>query len=285
MKHQKTEMLPLWLEYPWMSQCSIGWRMGAGEDYRYKLFDWYDALPEEERRAWDEKFPQPKFWLDLEKEEDSDESRCFSNENHFVVFWERDGKPRYSVDTLKERRKKGEPMSFLFFWGHHPAADGRITQSCLSQWWKSDFRIDTDEYCCMEQYMMAEKARLFGDEENLEKIMASADPKTIKSLGRKVRNFDADVWDRYKYSIVLNGNYQKFIQNPKLLNYLFSTGEQVLVEASPLDTVWGIGMSRTTPGVEDPGNWNGQNLLGFALTEVREELRRVCKNAPESFWR
>ena len=100
----------------------------------------------------------------------------------------------------------------------------------------------------------------------------------IKALGRKVEGFEQSVWDKYKYSIVLNGNYAKFIQNQDQLDFLLSTGDKVLVEASPYDTIWGIGMQETDPQVHNPFLWKGENLLGFALMEVRNELRRVLKS-------
>lgn len=122
--------------------------------------------------------------------------------------------------------------------------------------------------------MMAGKARLFGDEEMLEKIMAASDPRTMKKLGRQVRGFDQAVWEQYKYALVLQGNVCKFSQNPALGQFLLSTGEQILVEASPYDRIWGIGLSATDPRAQDPRQWRGRNLLGFALTEVRDILRQ-----------
>jgi len=130
----------------------------------------------------------------------------------------------------------------------------------------------------MEQYMMAEKARIFGDEEILEEILKNKNPKQIKALGRKVRNFDEEVWKKKRYSIILNGNYAKFIQNKELRRFLVETKNRVLVEASPYDKIWGIGMAADDENVENPLQWKGQNLLGFALMEVREEIIRVCKN-------
>lgn len=132
---------------------------------------------------------------------------------------------------------------------------------------------------------MAEKARLFGDKEICAKIMESTEPNKIKALGRKVKNFDQAVWDACKYSIVLNGNYLKFIQNPKLKEFLLSTGDKVLAEASPYDGIWGIRMGEKSPNVRNPMEWQGENLLGFALMEVREELRRVCANEKLIDWK
>lgn len=141
-----------------------------------------------------------------------------------------------------------------------------------------------DSYLCMEQYMMASKAQLFGDEEIRKEILACSDQKRIKALGRKVRGFDQKVWDRFKYPIVLSGNWCKFSQNRKLREFLLSTGDSVLVEASPYDAIWGIRLSASAPEANDPQTWRGRNLLGFALMEVRDELRRVTQNEMLCDW-
>lgn len=101
----------------------------------------------------------------------------------------------------------------------------------------------------------------------------------MKTLGRKVRNFDEVVWNEVKYSIVLNGNYLKSTQNPELREYLLATGDRVLAEASPYDGIWGIKMGKSDENAFNPLKWRGENLLGFALMEVRDEIRRVWENA------
>lgn len=183
--------------------------------------------------------------------------------------------PQYSVSWLRKQRQ----MQFLFFWGHR-----RFNPGCLSQWWPEPFvetRVGHDgaactqgqRYCCMEQYMMAAKARLFQDETALALIMQEQEPGRIKAAGRKIQNFKQDVWDRYKYSIVFEGNLLKFGQNPDLKSFLLSTGSAILVEASPMDFIWGIGLAATDAAAREPAKWPGTNLLGFALMEVRDRLR------------
>ena len=127
--------------------------------------------------------------------------------------------------------------------------------------------------------MMANKAELFEDTEIRRQILQCRDPKRMKALGRKVKNFEEAVWDEAKYPIVLNGNYLKFTQNPGLRKFLISTGESVIVEASPFDAVWGIHMGQEEEDILNPLKWRGENLLGFALMEVRDEIRRVWNNA------
>ena len=131
---------------------------------------------------------------------------------------------------------------------------------------------------------MAFKAGLFGDGETRNEIMNCKDSKQIKALGRKVRGFDQAVWNRFKYPIVLNGNWCKFFQNQDLREFLLSTGDSVLVEASPYDSVWGIHLSADSPEAQDPMKWQGQNLLGFTGLEIRDELRRVTKNEGLCDW-
>jgi ribA/ribD-fused uncharacterized protein len=124
----------------------------------------------------------------------------------------------------------------------------------------------------MEQYMMAEKAKLFKDSKILEKIMESNTPKQIKALGRIVKNFDESVWKQNRYSIAIKGNLNKFSQNKNLKKFLLGTKNKVIVEASPYDKIWGIGMCTDDKSIENPLFWKGKNLLGFALMEVRDSL-------------
>ena len=178
----------------------------------------------------------------------------------------------YNLEALRREWQAGTRFRFLYFWKPEPEADGSMGPGCLGQWWPSSFTIDGTEYRCAEQWMMAEKARMFGDREMWEAIMASHSPKEMKALGRAVRGFQKEVWDARCYRLVLEGNLAKFSQDPALLEYLLSSGERILVEASPLDRIWGIGMGKNNPNAGDPMKWRGQNLLGFALTEARDRL-------------
>lgn len=178
----------------------------------------------------------------------------------------------YSLEELKKEYNKGQKFKFLFFWGHKPSASGVITETCLSQWWMCSFEIDGITYCCAEQYMMAEKARMFGDQEMLELILEASQPKAMKAYGRSVKNFEKECWDSACYEIVKRASMAKFSQNPELWEFLRGTKNRILVEASPRDRIWGIGMGKSNPDAECPVKWNGTNLLGFALTEARDIL-------------
>lgn len=161
---------------------------------------------------------------------------------------------------------------FVFFWSHKSAKGGEITEACLSQWWKCSFVEGGITFCCAEQYMMYKKALLFKDYAIAKEILRTTNPKKIKELGRLVQNFDSQVWDEHKAEIVLQGNILKFSQNPELKDYLLSTGGRILVEASPYDKVWGVGLRKENSAICTPQKWKGQNLLGFALMEARDRI-------------
>ena len=179
---------------------------------------------------------------------------------------------KYSVDSIKRMVSTDPNVRFIYFWGHTPSVKG-ITETCLSQWYDVEFEIAEVKYNTAEQYMMAQKALLFDDKEVFAQIMLADNPRDYKALGRKIRNFDSNVWDVRKYDIVVEGNRAKFSQNDDLKEYLLSTGDAILVEASPYDRIWGIGLypGQAAKGTVD--QWRGLNFLGSALMEVRERLR------------
>jgi len=166
----------------------------------------------------------------------------------------------------------GQQPEFLFFWGHQPQPDGAVGPGCLSQWWPAPFTVDGSVYATAEQWMMAGKARLFRDDQALAAVLAAPSPKAAKAAGRSVRGFDEQAWAAASFDLVVAGNLAKFRQNPDLAAFLSATGRRVLVEASPRDRIWGIGMGATHPDATRPSQWRGTNLLGFALMNVREQL-------------
>jgi ribA/ribD-fused uncharacterized protein len=180
---------------------------------------------------------------------------------------------RYTRESLIEEIKRGQTFEYLLFCGHKASSDGSVSDSCCSQWFPAKFQIDGVEYSTAEHYMMAEKARLFKDEEMLEQILHSATPREAKALGRKVQHFEDSVWKKHGCEIVVKANRAKFLQNPEFAKWLLATAPKVLVEASPFDRIWGIGMAKSNTEAKEPSKWKGQNLLGFALMEVREILQ------------
>lgn len=176
----------------------------------------------------------------------------------------------YSKDKLLDQLSSGAKVKYLFFWGHKVADP--VTRTCFSQWYPASFTVDDQVYPTAEHWMMAEKARLFDDEAVLEKILHGKEPSEAKKLGREVRGFQSEVWDEHKYEVVVKGNVHKFSQNKELKTFLLNTGNRVLVEASPVDRIWGIGMAQDHLQVKEPTSWKGENLLGFALMEARDRL-------------
>lgn len=161
----------------------------------------------------------------------------------------------------------GVRPTFVFFWKERALEPG-----CLSQWWPAPFVVDGVSFPTAEHWMMAGKARLFADAGALEKVLRAPTPAAAKSLGRAVRGYSEERWGAARYDIVVAGNEAKFAQNDDLRRFLASTGSRVLVEASPFDRVWGIGLSEDDERATAPSRWRGRNLLGFALMEVRERL-------------
>ncbi len=150
--------------------------------------------------------------------------------------------------------------NYVFFWG-----------GVFSQWFPSNFIIDGVEYTSCEQYMMAKKAILFKDYISLDKIMNTKIPKEQKALGRAIKNFDKDKWEAVCREIVYEGNYAKFTQNPDLKDALLATGNKEIVEASPEDNIWGIGMRESHSDILDKSKW-GTNWLGEAIMRVRKTI-------------
>jgi len=159
---------------------------------------------------------------------------------------------------------KKKTSEYLFFWSTQGAS------GCFSQWFYAPMTIDDIQFANCEQYMMYRKALLFDDVKVAEEILKTDNPKTIKELGRKVKNYDEATWAENRYAIVLNGNLHKFSQNPELLKVLLKHKGKTFVEASPYDRIWGIGY-KASNAIGNEKSW-GLNLLGKVLTELSQTL-------------
>ncbi len=175
-------------------------------------------------------------------------------------------------ELIKFIFEKGK-AKYVFFWGHQKPKSG-ASKTCFSQWYESPFEEDGLKFMTAEHYMMYHKAMLFANEDISRKVLKCKHPREAKKLGRQVVGFDETIWNNKRYGIVVNANVLKFGQNPDLLGYLLNTNERVLVEASPVDKIWGIGLAVDNPNVEQPEHWQGLNLLGYALMAAREQLSK-----------
>ena len=164
----------------------------------------------------------------------------------------------YTWEALKKAYIAGQHFKFLFFWGHTPSADGLITEACLSQWWKCSFTADGTVYSCAEQFMMAEKARMFGDRDMLGNIMEAREPKAMKAYGRAVKNFDKETWDAACYELVRKGNMAKFSQNPELWEFLKTTKKRGQSKGPYLGNRYG----KEQPGRRVSAEMEGQQPAG-----------------------
>jgi len=154
--------------------------------------------------------------------------------------------------------------NFTFFWQN---------RSPFSNWYPSKFSCNGVDYTRGEQYMMHQKALLFGDTSVAEAIMLTDNPKEQKDLGRMVSNYDDKVWSAKRIDIMVEGLFEKFNQNENLKQALLDTGDTEIVEASPYDLIWGIGYTEDRPEAQDKSKWRGQNLLGIVLMKVRDKIR------------
>lgn len=159
-----------------------------------------------------------------------------------------------------------ENQKYTFFWK---------TESPFSNWHHAEFVIDGVKFKNTEAHMMWKKAMLFGDAETAEEILKAKHPRDCKAFGRKVKGFDKYIWEENCKQFVYDGNYAKFTQNPALLKALMATGNTEFCEASPMDFLWGVGMSEDNPKIHDKANWKGKNWLGEILTKLRNDLQSI----------
>lgn len=180
---------------------------------------------------------------------------------------------KYNLEWLLAQNSSAKRQKYLYFWGHQPTMNNEITASCFSQWWAGHpFESEGIVYQTAEHYMMAKKAQLFGDDVLFDAIIAAQKPGKAKALGRQVKGFDFHTWTANRCEIVVQGNLLKFAQHEALKRFLLQTYDRILVEASPVDNIWGIGLAKDDPKVLDPAQWEGENWLGFCLMEVRDLL-------------
>lgn len=166
-----------------------------------------------------------------------------------------------------------ERDNIVTFWKEKGMDVNNPDKRCLSQWAPSEFMDNGVIFKTAEHYMMYHKAILFRDEYYAKEILKASHPSDCKTFGRRIRDFDSKVWNEKKLEIVVRGNLLKFSQNPLMFNYLLKTEDKYLIEASPYDTIWGVGMVETNNDILDKDKWKGENLLGEALMTTRHIFR------------
>jgi ribA/ribD-fused uncharacterized protein len=165
----------------------------------------------------------------------------------------------------------GNKVKYIFFWEHTKPKSG-VSKSCFSQWYDSPFESEGNHFMTAEHFMMYQKAVLFNDDQASQRLLAANNPGEAKAIGREVIGFNPQIWELNRFDIVVAANMAKFSSHPELKDFLLNTGDRILVEASPVDAIWGIGLAEDDPACENPNLWKGENLLGFALMVVRDQL-------------
>ncbi|WP_260490791.1 NADAR family protein [Listeria swaminathanii] len=233
------------MAYPEIERYSIGWRMGYGEDYQTKFFEWWETLSSSEKLEYQTLFPEPITWDGWWEDKHPDE--IISHGDFYVPIWEQSGLPKYNLNQMQN---ENQPELYLF-------------ENCyFSHCWMEEFSVSTQKYCCMEQFMIEQK------------VLETNSLEQIQALDKEIQPFDQDIWDKFKYAIALYGNWNKFNQKHILRDCLLSTGYSILIGTSSSDS----------PDMQNRLEWHGQNLLGLALMEVRDELRRVWENESLCDW-
>lgn len=206
---------------------------------------------------------------------DIEEGEALANEDFWNQWICQDcngGKPMSLQDWIAQ---KAQPILMTFFFG---------ADDPLSNWYIKEFTVKSIVFNCNEQLMMFCKAKLFGDEECAQKILLEREPREQKALGRTVRGFDEKIWDEKREHYVYVGSLAKFQQNPLLGDYILATGDTELVEASPYDCIWGVGLSANDPRIHNKKNWRGPNRLGKVQMRVRAKLKSdIRKRLDHSF--
>lgn len=144
----------------------------------------------------------------------------------------------------------------------------------LSNFYKENFEYKGHTFERSEQAFMWQKAIYFGDYDIANEILKTTHkhPKHAKALGRKVKNFNDDAWNKVRYSIMKDVVTHKVNQSKAIQNFIKQHKDKIFVEASPFDAIWGIKMSENDPNIEDPTKWKGQNLLGEVYNELKKEI-------------
>lgn len=197
---------------------------------------------------------------ELLRRQKHDEAMVKSNPSQYTPLW------------LREQLQAGVKPWFLQF--YRPNAPlGKIDKACLSLWYSCTFEVDGIKYDSIGQFLMAEKARVLGDEEVRSQIIQLRHRDEIDKVGNDIWSRKAEAWDKQMFHLAVKGNLAKFEQNPSLRSFLLETQNRILVETDPNDLIWGIGLKEGQREIQNPDLWPGSNLMGFALMVVRDKIQ------------
>jgi len=171
------------------------------------------------------------------------------------------------IDSLAQ----GNKFDFVFF-GGEGLAQQVDARRCFSQWYMADFEVDGHRFVNSAHYVMAAKAKLFGDDEAYHKLLAVSSTDDIQTLGRSIQGFNEQLWLDNRMSIVETSVEQKFAQNPILMAFLKDSADKVIAEANPVDKIWATGVAEDDANATNPAEWRGDSLLGFVIMAVRSRL-------------
>ena len=256
---------PQWLAFPSIECGSIGWRMGSGETYGELLYQWMEGLTEEELDLYHQMFPPPISWTgtwnpDWEQASEEVDAITFAHNNFYTYIWRPNKDTKYTPSMFP---REGNFQVRVFG-----------PDSSFSPWFRSEFVYGGEDFWCAIQALVSDKASFMNDSKDLS---AAKTPEEVIQIEQSISAVDENMWKTWEYTAMLNVTWNKFFQNRELRQELLDTGDSLLVVALPGDSHWGIGMDPENPSAKNPWEWKGENLMGFALMEVRDELLRVCR--------
>jgi len=181
---------------------------------------------------------------------------------------EEEPKPKQAKKAMTKKKEPEGPEPALFFMGNEKLTEFRGFENGYD----AKIVVDGVTFPTVEHYYQWSKAKMFGDADAEKKIMKTASSKSVKTYGKKVKNFEEEKWDEKKIEIMRIGLRAKFSQHPELKDLLVSTKDRPIGEADPRDKYWGIGTGADTSKAKDPAKWPGKNMLGKLLTDLRDEF-------------
>lgn len=290
-------MPPLWLRFPKTERHSSDWLSDDLDAYVKQFNQWYATLTVEARQKYQNMFPEPKVWhgyyalWDNQLGNDEIAFQPYQKPEHWqnaITLWSDLATAKYDLAVFQKQIELGKHFRYFYF-DERLLDDmhGNQTPAYFSPHFFTPISDYHADYANLDQYIVGQKMAIFEpkDGESIrDKIALLRTAEDVQRANEKIKNFNQAIWNIHEYSVLLNGNYQKFHQNEKLRDLLLATHHQILVYATD-DLHLGVGLHQGEQQILDPLQWRGKNLLGFALMEVRDELARVWQFADIIDWK